>query len=562
MSGGNAYVGPHFVDLTYGQDNNVGGRQRKKRDDEEQKRKDDERKQREEEDKKQQERDRFKLSDAQFLPPAEGLDFGDTCEVQVCFSPSDYKTKQTIQFKLYSEYNGRYDHKISKIVTSNSGTATSKFELPRNPDFDKDEKKSKDAKAKYVFSAEGNGKKVESAPLEIPTKGTKQKFIFQNIISSPRPISITGLNGKEVCVATVPSYASQNVKTISISDNRPIEFFYAKLQGDPFRISIKNGCGDHEIPLTIQDAFFQDNESIHILHSSFDTGGFMYGEASQRVSPIQFAPGFVEEDPLTFMEVGSRANEGGFKEGENTVDGLTEKGREILYEAVHGNDFAPAVADVAAKWKLLRDFFLLGKFYYKTTKGKHYVIFKGYAGLRKYYKGSRYLLENAKVVHLAAAHSVGAAVKEGLKWTKGTTITLVFIGSLDILEWMQQDEGQRCLSDILVKLAFDTAQVFLEILVGAIAAAGLVALLTLLSVSVLSGTLIIGAGIAVSIAVGIGITFLDNHFHLVEKTQEAARYATQKTKSTYEDLVVKPMCQWFYRLENEIMGLYGVSLPR
>ena len=48
--------------------------------------------------------------------------------------------------------------------------------------------------------------------------------------------------------------------------------------------------------------------------------------------------------------------------------------------------------------KIFKEFGWSGSSYVKTINGKDYVVFKGHAGLRNVFKGTKYLADNADVV--------------------------------------------------------------------------------------------------------------------------------------------------------------------
>lgn len=127
--------------------------------------------------------------------------------------------------------------------------------------------------------------------------------------------------------------------------------------------------------------------------------------------------------------------------------------------------------------RLLRDFGLLGGVRETTYAGRRYIVFKGYAGLRTLFLGTRYLNNNPQVVAMGIGR---LGVREAT--LAGARLTVVLMGAYRILEYLFNDE--RTLSYLIGSLATDVVKI------GVASVAGYVTGMILVSTGFVAGPLI------------------------------------------------------------------------
>lgn len=81
-------------------------------------------------------------------------------------------------------------------------------------------------------------------------------------------------------------------------------------------------------------------------------------------------------------------------------------------------------------------------------------------------------------------------------------ISYVFVGAVDVGQWLQDPASERDLSDLIATLFVDMTKIAISAIVGAVAAAALVAFIPAWAV--------VSAGIGAAVVVGIGLDMLDN----------------------------------------------------
>jgi len=162
---------------------------------------------------------------------------------------------------------------------------------------------------------------------------------------------------------------------------------------------------------------------------------------------------------------------------------------------------APLLDSVTAA-KILNELgFSTKKVIVKQYAGKQYVIFKGYPGLRKIFKGTRYLASNPTVVRMA----IGP--KGIIKSAKGGfVVTAVLSVGIEVFDYFIRDN--RALSDLLGTVTADLVKIGLSAI--AAAAAGLAVGTATVIGTAAAAPLI--AAIAVGIATGLILDKIDKRF--------------------------------------------------
>ncbi len=183
--------------------------------------------------------------------------------------------------------------------------------------------------------------------------------------------------------------------------------------------------------------------------------------------------------------------------------------------------------------------FYLQKVIHKSGP-KWYIVFKGNAGLRQVLKGTRYGVENAKVIAITAGAGSAAGMRHAA-WgaTKGAfqkagLLALVFTITLDTAEWLgdyeQRDpktgKPKKDFFDLAFKIGVDVAKA------GVSAAIGSVVMAALVGFGVVTGGLAVVVGaIFVAVAVGLVLDALDKKTGATDSLGGAIRKAIEYLKS-------------------------------
>jgi hypothetical protein len=164
--------------------------------------------------------------------------------------------------------------------------------------------------------------------------------------------------------------------------------------------------------------------------------------------------------------------------------------------------------DLALLTKLARDLRTpLGRVYFRDYGGKTHIVFKGRAGLRQILTGTRYGVQNAKVV------SMGLGRAGIVKSAKGGTIVSCFLlTAYNIADYFLRDGAT--LGQLLGAVASDLTKAAIGGAVGAMAGAAVV--------GTVIGTFALGplvVAVAVSVGVGLALDWLDNRYNITGRLQ-------------------------------------------
>jgi len=171
-----------------------------------------------------------------------------------------------------------------------------------------------------------------------------------------------------------------------------------------------------------------------------------------------------------------------------------------LGKATHGGvdlaNLKPVLEDATMGAKLLVDFGLTGKYSIKTVNGVDYIIFKGRAGLRTFFQGTRYRADNPKV------RTLNLGFKNLMATVGKTTILAVIIYvSIDVATYILEDD--ETLSEMLGHLGVDIGVAAASGLIGSVVLSALGGIVgTFLSVA-LSPVLVVVAGLAAGIIAAV-----------------------------------------------------------
>jgi|GEM_PF-5011554 len=190
-----------------------------------------------------------------------------------------------------------------------------------------------------------------------------------------------------------------------------------------------------------------------------------------------------------------------------------------------------ALSDPFSMFKVSRqvqEFGFRGSYTISTYRGKEYVIFKGYPGLRKTFTGTRYSSSNTRVLQWG----VGKLGFEKVRSMKiGGYMGVAFVACWDIAEYLLSDE--KSLSGLGVKISTDVVKGLISGLAAGAAAAALTG-------AVVGGVGLIIAPLATALVVGfivgLALDSLDNYLGItkgltqwVDDNYEKALRAKQST---------------------------------
>lgn len=178
------------------------------------------------------------------------------------------------------------------------------------------------------------------------------------------------------------------------------------------------------------------------------------------------------------------------------------------------------IQTLMALWKDLKS--PLARVVFKEYKGKAYIIFKGYPGIRKIFTGTRYGAQNAKVVEMGLGRAGIRASAKG-----GIIISAVLLTAFDITEYFLSD--RETLGQLLGQIASDVTKAAIAGGIGM--AAGIAAGFVIGSFAL--GPLVVA--VAVAVGVGLALDALDERFHLTEKVQALLDSGIAKLEATMQE---------------------------
>lgn len=189
--------------------------------------------------------------------------------------------------------------------------------------------------------------------------------------------------------------------------------------------------------------------------------------------------------------------------------------QEIGQAARWGANYAAATLDTATAVKMTSDLGVIGKVVLKSVNNKQYVIFKGRAGTRSIFTGTRYLATNPKVVDMAIGRiGTNRAILSGAR------LTIFLVVPLNIVNHILSD--QQTMSQLIGNTATDLVKVGVSTALAALGAATAAALTTLAA-----GPLVVA--IAVGVASALALDALDKQFGLTDALVKALDKAYDNT---------------------------------
>jgi hypothetical protein len=165
--------------------------------------------------------------------------------------------------------------------------------------------------------------------------------------------------------------------------------------------------------------------------------------------------------------------------------------------------------DLPSAVKILKEMGFTGKALVRNYKGEEYIVLSGYAGLRTILTGTRYKAANIKIVDMVIGKA--GVAKSALE---GTGLTVVLVAAADIFEYVMNDT--ETLADLGVQVATDLTKAAIAGIVGY--AVG--ALLATTSIAAGIAILPLAGAVAVGIAVGLGLDYVDQKLEITKRLQK------------------------------------------
>lgn len=236
----------------------------------------------------------------------------------------------------------------------------------------------------------------------------------------------------------------------------------------------------------------------------------------------------VEQKKMTFQQ----AQAAWKKYGPQIFKGLTSEEFKSLF---------PVAKDIAAgaglMYKLIKEIGISGKYYIKNYNGRDYVIFKGNAAARKYLTGTRYGINNAKMISLQIGRAGARAAVRG-----GFIFSMIFCTVLNVADYFARDNAT--MGQLLGATSVDLGKAIIAS--GAAYAVGAGA-------AALAGTAMLAMGpviVAVVVAVGVGLLLdaIDKKFDIqgrlskmldegLVKLEKVARELKKEGEQAWNDFV-------------------------
>ena len=165
----------------------------------------------------------------------------------------------------------------------------------------------------------------------------------------------------------------------------------------------------------------------------------------------------------------------------------------------------------------------------KSKAGHDLVIFKGKAALRKFTKGTRYRVDNVKMVEMQIGKpGIKAAARESARFG------IYLVVAVDVADYFMRDDAT--LGQLLGNLTVDISSVMLASAIGA--AAGSLVTSSAVGMAVVGG-LACGpflVAFAVGVLCGIVLYKIDEYFHIHQKLAELYDKGLAKLAEVWEKL--------------------------
>ncbi|MEL7941710.1 MULTISPECIES: hypothetical protein [Pseudomonas] len=154
---------------------------------------------------------------------------------------------------------------------------------------------------------------------------------------------------------------------------------------------------------------------------------------------------------------------------------------------------------------------------YTFYQGRQYVVLSGYPGLRRILTGTRYSVDNAKLVQMG----VGRYGIRGSSLSGFRLSCYVAVG-LEVLEWYFND--QLSMLDLLGGVGIELVKAGIASAVGYAVATGISVMFGFAVLPVLVGALVV-------FGVGVGLNLLDQRYGIKQRVRDSLHFAVDNASS-------------------------------
>jgi hypothetical protein len=205
------------------------------------------------------------------------------------------------------------------------------------------------------------------------------------------------------------------------------------------------------------------------------------------------------------------------------------------------------IMDTVTLSRVCKDLGITGRAIPKVIKGRQYIAFSGYPGLRTMFPGTIYSANNRKIITMA----IGAiGIKNMVK--SGGILTICITVPLTILEAFLNDKTS--IYELIGNIASDLVKVGIASVIGAVAGLAFGGIVTVAAIP-------IAVTIAVSVGSGIGLNVLDEKYHLTEKLSKALEDFSDQIAETTKNGINETTRSVYRGLEEFIRWQTGYSGP-
>ena len=407
----------------------------------------------------------------------------------------------------------------------------------------------------YVeFPGEATAIKAETGQMNTVALQTPREVVIQITTGAGTPLEVSAPGDPSVEDSWTLFYDTREGEAVgraTFAEGEEVRLLVPRRYTGPLVID----QGGQELTRIDLGALGLDPEGVEPVVFQLGPGAPIHGAAPDNTctyipDPQNFASPVEEE--VVFMAAPRR---GPLSEGLYTVSELNEEEEAWLGDVLRENLLSEVVAtgsdvalDVDGFVGLMKE--RGTKFYLKRMegavgRGRWAVVFRGWPQERSFLTGSWYGLKSAKVVRLTGGSvHPGASAAGALKGFArgGGAVALVFVGGLEVQEWLAEGEE---VGELLARLGMVAAKALLTAAITAGAVAAILFALAMGGLTLTVGTVVAG-GIIIGIGIGLVVEWVDNKLGV-----------TERVKAWVRDLeLLDPLSQG---LERAVEELYGGS---
>ncbi len=205
------------------------------------------------------------------------------------------------------------------------------------------------------------------------------------------------------------------------------------------------------------------------------------------------------------------------------------------------------IMDTATLSLVCKDLGITGRAIPKVIKGRQYIAFSGYPGLRTRFPGTIYSANNRKIITMA----IGALGIKNMV-TKGGVLTICITVPLTILEVFLKDHHTGF--QLFGNLAMELFKIGTAAIMGAIAGIAFGGAVTVAALPIF-------ITIGVSVVVGIGLNALDKQYNLTERLASALEEFSNQITNAAKNGIDDAQLSTYRGLKGFIQGQTGYRGP-